>query len=362
MSMHGGGGAAAAAWEFDRCDGPRHPRTPDQKGDPAADAHLRRGSTERLLVIFLDCRGARRRGQSSVTPLLFRAIIDIAIKEKSTGLAIGLATVGAGLALFDAVLSLFERRTSAVIGEGLIFDLRTKVFTHIQEMPVAFFSRTQTGALISRLNNDVIGAQQAFTDLFSNVVGNVILVTIVIGTMLVLKQYVALFCCCSSFDYVLLDGQRDRGRSEACLSAGMDDYLAEPVQLPRWERSSSVSRAGCGLPDKSVLDLSRLEEAFEDDRAGIAELLEMALETGARHRRLLEEGLANHDAAVVARAAHGIKGSAGNIGANAVYQLAIELDDRARAGNLEGARDRIDAIDAAYARLADQVREYRAGL
>jgi ATP-binding cassette, subfamily B, bacterial len=64
-----------------------------------------------------------------------------------------------------------------VIGEGLIYDLRAKVFTHIQEMPIAFFSRTQTGALISRLNNDVIGAQQAFTDLFSNVVGNVILVT-----------------------------------------------------------------------------------------------------------------------------------------------------------------------------------------
>jgi HPt (histidine-containing phosphotransfer) domain-containing protein len=116
------------------------------------------------------------------------------------------------------------------------------------------------------------------------------------------------------------------------------------------------------LPDKTVLDLSRLEEAFEDDRAGIADLLEMALETGAKHRRLLEEGLANDDAAVVARAAHGIKGSAGNIGANAVYQLAIELDDRARAGNLDGARERIDAIDAAYARLGDQVREYRAGL
>jgi len=100
--------------------------------------------------------------------------------------------VGAGLAIFDAILSLFERRTSAVIGEGLIYDLRAKVFSHIQEMPIAFFSRTQTGALISRLNNDVIGAQQAFTDLFSNVVGNVILVTIVIGTMLVLSWQITL--------------------------------------------------------------------------------------------------------------------------------------------------------------------------
>lgn len=116
------------------------------------------------------------------------------------------------------------------------------------------------------------------------------------------------------------------------------------------------------MPDKSVLDLARLEEAFEDDRTGIADLLELALETGKKHRRLLEEGLASADAGVVARAAHSIKGSAGTIGATIVYELAIELDQRARAGNLEGARERIDALDAAYARVADQVREYRAAV
>lgn len=116
------------------------------------------------------------------------------------------------------------------------------------------------------------------------------------------------------------------------------------------------------MPDKRVLDLSRLEEAFEDDRAGIADLLEMALQTGAKHQRLLDEGVASADAAVVARAAHGIKGSAGNIGAMTVYELAIELDQRARLGNLEGARERIDAIGAAYAQVADEVRAYRATL
>ena len=86
----------------------------------------------------------------------------------------------------------------------------------------------------------------------------------------------------------------------------------------------------------------------------------MALETGAKHRRALDEGLVAGDAAVVARAAHGIKGSAGNIGAKAVYALAVELDTRAREGNLEGARERADAIAAAYARLADEVSAYRA--
>jgi len=114
------------------------------------------------------------------------------------------------------------------------------------------------------------------------------------------------------------------------------------------------------LPDKEILDISRLEEAFEDDVNGIADLLEMALETGKKHRRALEDGLRAGDAQAVARAAHGIKGSAGNIGANVVYRLATELDARARTGNLDGARDRVDGIDAAYARVADEVRAYRA--
>ncbi len=111
-----------------------------------------------------------------------------------------------------------------------------------------------------------------------------------------------------------------------------------------------------------MLDLWRLQEAFEDDATGIADLLEMAMETGRKHRRSLEDGLAANDASVVARAAHGIKGSAGTIGANAVYALAMELDARARTGNLDGARERVDAIDAAYVKVAEEVHAYRASL
>ncbi len=129
---------------------------------------------------------------SSVSPLLLRAIIDHGIAQHREDLIIGLSLLTAALAIIDAILSLFERRISAVIGESLIFDLRARVFQHIQEMPIAFFSRTQTGALISRLNNDVIGAQQAFTDLFSNVVGNLVLVTIILGTMFVLSWQITL--------------------------------------------------------------------------------------------------------------------------------------------------------------------------
>jgi ATP-binding cassette subfamily B protein len=137
---------------------------------------------------------------SSVAPLVLRAIIDTitqkgihrALIGSRERLIIWLAVLTAALAVGDAVLSMVERRLSSVIGEGLIYDLRARVFGHIQQMPIAFFSRTQTGALISRLNNDVVGAQQAFTDLFSNVVGNVILVAITLGVMFVLSWQITL--------------------------------------------------------------------------------------------------------------------------------------------------------------------------
>jgi two-component system, sensor histidine kinase and response regulator len=116
------------------------------------------------------------------------------------------------------------------------------------------------------------------------------------------------------------------------------------------------------LPDSDILDLSRLVEAFEDDTAGIAELLDMALETGAKHRAALAEGIVRGDAEVVRRAAHSIKGSAGNIGANAVMHDAAALEERARAGDLEDARERAAAIDAGYARVAAEVKAYRASL
>lgn len=129
---------------------------------------------------------------SSVSPLVLRAIFDIGIAQRREGVIIGLAVLAAGLAIVDAILSLAERRISAMVGEGLIYDLRARVYGHIQRMPIAFFSRTQTGALISRLNNDVIGAQQAFTDLFSNVVGNVVLVTLILITMFFLSWQITL--------------------------------------------------------------------------------------------------------------------------------------------------------------------------
>ncbi len=126
----------------------------------------------------------------AVNPLVVRALIDNGIKNKDSALVIELALIIALLAVVDAGLSLYERRVSALVGEGLIFDMRAKVFRHIQSMPLAFFTRTQTGALVSRLNNDVIGAQQAFTDLLSNVVGNVVTVLFVLVAMTLLAWQV----------------------------------------------------------------------------------------------------------------------------------------------------------------------------
>src|ERR1700735_5659068 len=128
----------------------------------------------------------------AVNPLILRALIDNGIYNHDSQLVIELALRRGVLAVVDAGLALTERRISAYIGESLIYDMRAKVFRHIQQMPLAFFTRTQTGALISRLNNDVIGAQQAFTDLLSNVVGNFVTVVIVLGAMFFLSWKITL--------------------------------------------------------------------------------------------------------------------------------------------------------------------------
>jgi ATP-binding cassette subfamily B protein len=128
----------------------------------------------------------------AVNPLILRALIDNGIAKHDAHLVTELAVLVAILAVTDAGLALTERRISAYIGEYLIYDMRAKIFRHIQRMPLAFFTRTQTGALISRLNNDVIGAQQAFTDLLSNVVGNFVTVLIVLGAMFFLSWQITL--------------------------------------------------------------------------------------------------------------------------------------------------------------------------
>ncbi|HXW77928.1 MAG TPA: ABC transporter ATP-binding protein [Acidimicrobiales bacterium] len=123
----------------------------------------------------------------AVNPLFTRAIINELVGDKNSTVIVELALAMAGLYIFDAGLGLWERWISSRVGEGLIFDMRNKVFNHIQRMPIAFFTRTQTGALISRLNNDVLGAQQAFTDTFNSVIGNLVTVGVTLVAMFILS-------------------------------------------------------------------------------------------------------------------------------------------------------------------------------
>ena len=120
-------------------------------------------------------------------PLLVRAIIDDAVPDGDRGAVAALAGAMVGVAVLQALLSFGERLWSSRIGEGLIFDLRVALFDHVQRMPLGFFTRTQTGALVSRMNNDVIGAQRAITGTLGAVVSNVIVVATTIGAMLILE-------------------------------------------------------------------------------------------------------------------------------------------------------------------------------
>ena len=125
-------------------------------------------------------------------PLLLKEIIDRGVLGGDRRLLVILAATVAGLAVLQAVLGLVQRWCSARIGEGLIYDLRTQVFDHVLRMPVAFFTRTQTGKLVSRLNSDVIGAQQAFTSTLSTVLSNLISLVLVLVAMTVLSWQLTL--------------------------------------------------------------------------------------------------------------------------------------------------------------------------
>src|SRR4051812_23078803 len=118
-----------------------------------------------------------------VTPILAGRVINQITGHGSHSVVVKIALVIAGLAVVDAGLSFAQRWYSARIGEGLIYDMRTSVFDHVQRMPLAFFTRTQTGALVSRLNNDVLGAQQAFTSTLSGLVSNAVSLLLTAGVM-----------------------------------------------------------------------------------------------------------------------------------------------------------------------------------
>ncbi len=127
-----------------------------------------------------------------VNPLIYRQIINKGILQGNSTLIIHLAVIAALLGFFDAGLGMAQTYLSSKVSAAIVLSLRTRLFEHIQQMPLAFFTRAQTGALVSRLNNDVTGARTAFTDILSNVVGNLITVALILGAMFVLSWRITL--------------------------------------------------------------------------------------------------------------------------------------------------------------------------
>jgi ATP-binding cassette subfamily B protein len=161
------------------------------KGKKVERALLRRvlrmaGPYRRALVGFLLAVIAAA-VVGAIPALLFRELLDVAVPQEDQTLVLVLASLAVAVALASAGLSLLQRWFSSRVGEGLIYDMRVALFDHVQRMPISFFTRTQTGALQSRLNNDVIGAQQAVTQTLGTVISNVMTVVVTLTFMLLLQ-------------------------------------------------------------------------------------------------------------------------------------------------------------------------------
>ncbi|MDO8880336.1 MAG: ABC transporter ATP-binding protein [Coriobacteriia bacterium] len=165
--------------------------------DPSVkDAKIAPGTTRRILGLMRPYRGlavgflvlvAINAAIGAVDPLIYREIINRGILGGDAGLVVALAALVGGLAVLDGGVLLVQRWLSLRIGEGLVYDLRTKVFSHVQRMGLSFFVRTQTGALVSRLDNDVQGAQAALTNVLGTVIGNLMRVSLVLVAMFALS-------------------------------------------------------------------------------------------------------------------------------------------------------------------------------
>lgn len=186
MSMHGAGWRSLRSYTRDRSITQQRLSAGTLRRIGGFAAPYRRQIAAFLLVVVLDA------ALVVATPLLLRRIIDQGVVAGNAGVVVSTALLVALIALLDAAFGLVQRLLSARIGEGLILDMRAKVFGHVQRMPIAFFTRTQTGSLVSRLNSDVIGAQQALTTTLSSVVSNSVSLVLVLATMFYLSWQITL--------------------------------------------------------------------------------------------------------------------------------------------------------------------------
>ncbi|MFJ9241891.1 ABC transporter ATP-binding protein [Streptomyces sp. NPDC101776] len=171
------------------------------------------------------------------TPVLAGHVVDAIVSGGDDGTVVRLALLIALIAVAEAALGILGRRLSSALGEGLILDLRTAVFDHVQRMPVAFFTRTRTGALVSRLNNDVIGAQRAFSNTLSGVVSNVVTLLLTLVVMLTLSWQITLLALVLLPVFVIparrMGSRMARMQREAAtLNAAMGTRMTERFSAP----------------------------------------------------------------------------------------------------------------------------------
>lgn len=199
------------------------------------------------------------------TPVLAGEVVDAIIAGKDEGRVIVIAVLIAAIALFEAGVGLAGRWQSAKIGEGLILDLRRAVFGHVQRMPVAFFTRTRTGALVSRLNNDVIGAQRAFTWTLSGVVSNLIILVLTLAVMLRLSWSITLLALVLLPVFVV-PARRMGSRLAQLEREGADHDSAMTTQMT--ERFSAPGATLVKLFGRPDLE----EQAFGDRAQRVADI------------------------------------------------------------------------------------------
>ncbi|MGV9572947.1 ABC transporter ATP-binding protein [Streptomyces nigra] len=171
------------------------------------------------------------------TPVLAGHVVDTIVRGGDEAAVVRLALLIAVIAVAEAALGILGRRLSARLGEGLILDLRTAVFDHVQRMPVAFFTRTRTGALVSRLNNDVIGAQRAFSNTLSGVVSNLVTLVLTLAVMLTLSWQITLLSLVLLPVFVIPARRMGRRmarmqREAATLNAAMGTRMTERFSAP----------------------------------------------------------------------------------------------------------------------------------
>lgn len=199
-----------------------------------------------------------------VTPLLLQRIIDDAIPSGNQSLVIFLASMVAVVAVVEAVLGNAIRWFSASIGEGLIYDLRVEAFDHVQRQSIAFFTRSQTGALVTRLNTDIVGAQQAFTSTLSSLVSNVVTLAAVLATMFALSWQITLVSLIV-VPVILLPARRVGSRlagirrTSMNLNADMGSMMTE-----RFNVAGALLVKLFGTPERETAQFSQKAGAVRD--------------------------------------------------------------------------------------------------